>query len=65
MDMTLTTATSADVAALFEMLLALGVDDGVADVRTTPQPLHDALFGATPVAFAHLIPGRAGIRPTR
>ncbi len=53
--MSLAPASEADVPLLHAMLLALGADDGVADIRTTEAALRDALFGATPLVFAHLL----------
>lgn len=45
----------AELELLHRLILELGASDGVAQVRTTPQALHDALFGTEPAAFARLI----------
>ena len=45
----------AGIPALHAMLLALAESDGVADVRTTPDALREALAGATPLVHAHFI----------
>lgn len=44
-----------DVGTLHAMLIELGASDGVADVRTTPDALREALAGPTPLVHAHFI----------
>ena len=55
MSIALAPVDDADISALHAMLLALAESDGVADVRTTPQALRDALAGATPLVHARFI----------
>lgn len=44
-----------DTVELHAMLVQLGISDGVAQIRTTPQSLRDSLFGPAPAAFAWFI----------
>ena len=51
----LTEVSAQDVIELHDMLVQLGISDGVAQIRTTPQSLRDSLFGPEPAAFARFI----------
>ena len=55
MSLQLRSLVPAELELLHRLILELGASDGVAQVLTTPQALHDALFGKEPAAFARLI----------
>lgn len=55
MTIQLTEVLPDDIAELHDMLVQLGISDGVAQIRTTPQSLQDSLFGPEPAAFARFV----------
>ncbi|MEU7517066.1 MULTISPECIES: GNAT family N-acetyltransferase [unclassified Streptomyces] len=55
------TATPADVPAVFAMIRDLAeYEKALHEVRTTPEQLHEALFGDRPAAFAHIAETESG-----
>ncbi|WP_370531749.1 GNAT family N-acetyltransferase [Streptomyces venezuelae] len=55
------TATPADVSVIHSLVLDLAeYEKALDEVRATPEQLHEALFGAHPVAFAHVAEAEDG-----